>query len=208
VITKRALLAVDIANGVIVAALLPVSFIAVRALSDACTSSHAEFERALYLWWISTAVVATLVYAGIGLPAHGVLRRLVVVVVAVFLFGIALPSLDAGSLDRSRQKRTMADMRTFAEVLERYRMRTGSYPPLRSVTQLQRDTSVHLPTTDAWGNAFRMQSGPYGYSIRSYGLCGQPDSRIVAGELLDVHGDIILINGRFVTYPAGFSSDY
>ena len=119
-----------------------------------------------------------------------------------FLAG-ALPNMDAGMQDRSRQKRTMADMRSLAEAIESCKASTGAFPHAESVQVLQTMTRRRLPLHDAWGNAFTVSSTERGYTIVSYGACGERDLSIQPGAV-SPRGDLVLRDGRFVTFAAGY----
>lgn len=207
-IRERFLAYVDIAVAVaILVLLLPASMWLSHQLADRCTSSATELQRATFIWWFSAFVATAAAYYFLRLPLRRILSRVAFVICFVVLIGLALPSLDFGSLDRSRQKRTMADIRTLEYELENLRSENGAYPNLKTVTDLQRTTKRRTPTTDGWGNAFELTSNSREYTVVSRGLCGQPDRLLDPGEFNDVHGDIVFTNGRFSRYPVGMSTN-
>jgi type II secretory pathway pseudopilin PulG len=143
------------------------------------------------------------------------------VLVIVFMVGIiaaiAIPNLIT-AIDRGKQKRTMADMRTIAAAMEAYATDHGAYPQARSVHDLQdvlAPTYVRvLPAQDAWLQDFRVRvwrgdersTGPDSYAIVSAGKGGvfQFDdlSKYRSGPTTDFTADIVFANGSFFRFPA------
>lgn len=78
------------------------------------------------------------------------------------LAAIAIPNFLAAK-ERSKQKRTMGDLRRLGNAIEEYATYTGGYPNSQSLDQLSSEmtsvlkaTSVaSLPHFDGWGNPFR-----------------------------------------------------
>jgi type II secretory pathway pseudopilin PulG len=191
------------ANAVIAAvsvlALLPASTIAAYRFAHACASSMETAGRSMILWAVGVALLTAVVMMrrGPGTFALSLLVQLAIVGAAA----IALPNLDFGDADRSRQKRTIAAMRSIATAIDEVRLRTGTYPVVTGVAELQRLTTRKLPLTDGWSNAFALQAGRRGYTLSSPGLCGEE-----SGEPNDVRNDIVVRNGTFVRKPAWYES--
>jgi hypothetical protein len=190
------------ANAMLVVAslllLFPASVFAVEALASHCVSSMDRAERSMIVWAVAATLATPAVVRGLA-RANGVrvAASLALQLAVVAAAAIALPNLDFGSLDRSRQKRTVADMRTIAREIHALRGGSGRYPDVQSVAQLRRLTTRNLPVTDAWGTPFLLQSGPNGYTLMSYGLCGQRDAR----RTFTPYDDIVVANGEFVQTP-------
>jgi hypothetical protein len=171
-----------------------------RAMAGGCESDAETSQRCLIIWIIATFVLAL---SAVVLSRQRSVRqwpRVVVPVIAVMLAGVALSQLDFGSGDRSRQKRTMADMRSIAFSLETFRLANGHYP--QTLGELG---NGRVPTIDAWGNRLTVVTSASSYRIESRGLCNELDHGVRRGEVRDVHGDLILENGVFVTYPQGMA---
>ena len=198
---------IDLGVAIAVLLVFPVIVAAIHRFSAPCTTSSAEAVRAILAWWGATLLIVLLVYIFFRMPLARVFRRVAAAMAFVVFVGLALPSLDFGSLDRSRQKRSMADIRSIAFVIEEHRSRTGSYPTAVSVADLQAYGKHPLPFTDAWGNRYLVRSSPDSYSITSFGLCGQPDMLPASGEITVVSGDIRFANGRFITFPTGMKPE-
>lgn len=183
--TNAVLLAVS------VAILFPAAILVAEHLSDGCTSSFERGERAMALWAVVVAITTLLaVRANARTKILSVLFQLAIVAAAA----ITLPNLDFGSLDRTRQKRTLANMRSIMIELDAIRARTGTYPSAASVIELQRVARTRLSAVDGWGNPLMLQSTPRGYTLTSYGLCGARDTTV--RDERDVRADIVVVNGE------------
>jgi hypothetical protein len=126
--------------------------------------------------------------------------------------------------NRSRQKRTMADIRTIATAWEARATSVNSYSvgaarsprvSARPVTTAELALSLEptyvrsLPGTDGWDTAFQLTTGDddaagqaQTYVIRSLGSDRRPD-RIanLTGSTTSFEDDIVYSNGSFVRFP-------
>jgi len=147
-------------------------------------------------------------------------------VAAIFLGAwLVLPNLMV-AVNRGRQRRTMADMRTIATALEARADDTGSYsfgpagrekPPVEQrirladlARALEPKYVRKLPLTDGWGTAFQVTLSDYDdagrpqtYVIRSLGSDGRPDHtlKLASGVTTNFADDLIYSNGSFIRYP-------
>jgi type II secretion system (T2SS) protein G len=169
---ERKLAALDIAIAVATLVLLASIALALPTLSRRCSSSMAQLQQAIIVWWAAAIVLACFVYASFKLPWKRIATRLLSLSAFLLLVGVALPNLDFGSADRSREKRALADMRTIASVLEEYHSETGSYPITVSVRDVRKYSQSHLSGTDPWGSQYIVRSSAGSYSIASHGICG------------------------------------
>src|SRR5712691_1890315 len=113
----------------------------------------------------SNAAVITIVIIG-GL--------LVVVMIIGILSAIAIPNLLT-AMQRSKQKRTMADLRTIATAAEAYGTEHNAYPDAKDLNALNREivpTYVRAPiVVDGWGHPIRYESwSSDGKRIDSYAI--------------------------------------
>jgi type II secretion system protein G len=147
------------------------------------------------------------------------IELLIVVAIIGILAAIAIPNLLT-AMQRSRQKRTMADMRSIATAWEARATDTNAYNAAgATLSWPTADTSVtaiegwlaptyikKLPTYDGWNNAFMVNnSTQLSYSIESYGA----DETETTGSVITTHDfdcDIIFSEGNFVKYPEGTQS--
>ena len=143
-----------------------------------------------------TAIMAAT--AGSGGGASGVVIAIVAVIVIVGFIGIlaaiAVPNLLT-AMQRAKQKRTIADMRTMATSVEEYKA-TNNRPP-ESIKILK----------DGWGNNFRYASDGTNYWIVSGGKDGKFEEaeawHYQEGATTNFDCDIVLSNGSFYRYPEG-----
>ena len=143
----------------------------------------------------------------------------VVALVAVAIVGIlaAIPNLLT-AMERSKQRRTMADMRSIATAVEAYaQVNNKHYPDAVSMDQLAQKLSPayiqNLPVKDGWGNPLRYDcwntagSGPCdSYVIASAGKDGKfelddPTKYQERGATTNFDADIVFENGRFIQAP-------
>jgi type IV pilus assembly protein PilA len=146
------------------------------------------------------------------------IELLIVVAIIGILAAIAIPNLLA-ALQRSRQKRSMADMRTIATAWEAraadvnaYNAAGLSWPaadtPVTSMTFLAPTYIKKLPIYDGWNNEFRVSSNvSNSYTVKSFGGDKRETTTATSAAAQAVtHNfdcDIILSNGYFVQYPEG-----
>jgi type II secretion system protein G len=143
---------------------------------------------------------------------------LIVVAIIGILAAIAIPNLLA-ALQRSRQKRTMADMRTIATAWEAraadvnaYNAAGLSWPAatvgVNTMTFLSPTYVKKLPIYDGWSTEFRVSSNvTNAYTVKSFGADRLETTTVTsaAGQAATdkFDCDIILSNGFFVQYPEG-----
>lgn len=139
---------------------------------------------------------------------------LFVVAIIGVLAAIAVPNM-LNAMQRARQKRTMADMRTIATVAEAYATDNNDvYPRAESMDELKPlvvpKYAQALPALDGWGNELRYRckdDGCTGYAITSSGSDAIFE-HVMAGEYpggatTSFDKDIVYIDGKFVQYPEG-----
>ena len=154
------------------------------------------------------------------------IELLIVVAIIGILAAIAIPNLLT-AMQRSKQKRTMADMRTVATAwearatdLNKYNAAgAASYPTSASnvtidnlITYLAPTYVKTFPRKDGWGNdwflsadqAWGAATAAQQYSITSYGKDGTGQTVPVAGgATTNFDCDIVYSNGSFIQYPEG-----
>ena len=154
------------------------------------------------------------------------IELLIVVAIIGILAAIAIPNLLT-ALQRSRQKRSMADMRTIATGWEARATDTNGYaaagasiswpdPSLDCTVIINILTPTYIrkfPLYDGWGTKFEVGYDNRNYSIESLGADGpeggdnddgtSSDTPITTG---DFDCDLIFSNGNFVVYPEGIQS--
>ena len=147
------------------------------------------------------------------------IELLIVVAIIGIIAAIAIPNL-LNAINRGRQKRSMADIRTIGTAVEAYAVDMAFYPTF-SVGALQGSATIlgnleptyvkTIPREDGWRTPF------YAVSVsRFYTLGSAARDKILSdGNLVsygatitsDMDCDIIYSNGSFVQYPEGVQDD-
>jgi type II secretory pathway pseudopilin PulG len=125
------------------------------------------------------------------------------------LAAIAIPNFLT-AMQRSRQKRTMADMRSVGTAIETYAVDNRVYPTADSLDAL-RPLLVpkyikQLPAVDGWTHPYRYAPLENGYRLVSAGSDGvfdQAPAEYTRGTTNKFDCDIVYSNSEFVVYPAG-----
>ena len=150
------------------------------------------------------------------------IELLIVVAFIGILAAIAIPNLLT-AMQRSKQKRTMADTRTIATAwearatdLNKYNAAGALTLPTNVVTIANLNTYLAptyvktFPTKDGWGNAWAFladqawggTTAAQQYVIISYGKDGAA-SAYPGGATTNFDCDIVYGNGTFLQYPEG-----
>jgi general secretion pathway protein G len=140
------------------------------------------------------------------------IELLIVVAIIGIIAAIAIPNL-LNAINRGRQKRTMADMRSIATSIEAYAVDNSFYPkaiglPANLATHISPTYLKQMPINDGWRRNWvvTVDSSGQNYTIESYARDGQnsgPDT----GVTTDFDHDILYSNGVFVCYPEGIQTD-
>ncbi len=142
------------------------------------------------------------------------IELLIVVAIIGILAAIAIPNLLT-AMQRSKQKRTMADMRSIATAWEARATDTNTYTAAgvtylaatakisAGVANMLQSTYIKMcPVKDAWGTEYDVGSSATQYSIESYGKNTTDDSD-PGGPTTKFDCDILFADGTFVQYPEG-----
>ncbi len=152
--------------------------------------------------------------------------------IVAILSAIAIPNLMTAR-GRSKQKRTMADMRTVGTAWEARATDINSYtvePDSHSATgtdvndfeklhrvspaelrrALEPTYARKLPLKDGWGNDFDFRTGGYKgkdaqiYALRALGSDGRDDGFPYTGiPVKNFRDDLVFANGAFTQFPEG-----
>lgn len=156
------------------------------------------------------------------------IELLIVVAIIGILAAIAIPNMLT-ALQRSRQKRTMADMRSIATAWEARATDTNSYLAAGNISlptsalaaatlgnMLVPTYMKTMPAADGWKNPYLYGATGDNYMIVSAGktatpaIATMPTSPCPAttcGARTSFADDIIFTNGVFVAYPEGTQSN-
>ena len=145
------------------------------------------------------------------------IELLIVVAIIGILAAIAIPNLLT-AIQRSKQKRTMADMRSVAVAWEERAADLNTYAAagvtwpattadgIDGVAPRLEPTYIRrVPVLDAWGHKFATGNTAQDYSIESYGKDGSNESESQGSMIVTskFDCDIIYSGGTFVKYPEG-----
>ena len=149
------------------------------------------------------------------------IELLIVVAIIGILAAIAIPNLLT-AMQRSRQKRTMADIRSVATAWEARATDMNTYslagagitipafgtPTTAAVAAALSPTYIKsMPQNDAWGTPFSVGADAAAYVVASYGKDKAADeatgTSITPGATTKFDNDIIFSNGSFLVYPEG-----
>ena len=155
------------------------------------------------------------------------IELLIVVAIIGILAAVAIPNLLT-AMQRSRQKRTMADMRSLATAWEAYAVDNSRYNAAGALsvmaiatvdvsgpieTALTPTYIKSLAEKDGWGNRYKFEcdqamdatTAANVYVIRSPGRDAifTATSSSPGGATTNFNDDIIYSNGSFVQYPEG-----
>ncbi|MFN2442648.1 MAG: type IV pilin protein [Thermoanaerobaculia bacterium] len=167
-----------------------------------------DHERAAVLQLTSGSGSSVAVAVAIGL--------IVLVGFGGILAAIAVPNLLT-AIQRSKQKRSMADMRSIATALEARATDTNEYPDVGSVNELGPllvPTYIRaLPELDGWERSFEyacwssVEGTPCdSYLLLSRGKDGAPEAKELdqlEGPTTNFDCDILYANGSFIQWPGG-----
>lgn len=148
-----------------------------------------------------------------------VVGGLALVAVIGILAAIAIPNLLTAT-ERSKQKRTMADMRSIATAVEAYATDNNQYPKATSVAELSSSLTPSylgtVPVLDAWGTPMKYECWPSegsGDACARYAVASAGKDKQWEHESLQEYStgtktqkfdnDIVFANGSFAQYPEG-----
>jgi len=147
------------------------------------------------------------------------IELLIVIAIIGILAAIAIPNL-LNAVQRSKQKRTMGDMRSLATAVEAYHVDNGAFPSAAcaggvfstagtalsdgSFTLLTPTYIAQSPKRDGWGEflLYNVDVGRANYNIRSNGRDGS-NGATNCGTTTDFNDDIVYSNGTFLQWPEG-----
>ena len=138
-----------------------------------------------------------------------VVGGLFLVAIIGILAAIAIPNLLTAQ-QRSKQKRTMADIRSVATAAEAYATDNNKYPDASSVAELSAALSPtyirEVPSLDGWGTPMKYERlGDTGYAVGSAGADKTFEhdslSAYTPKPISDFNSDLVFANGEFVQQP-------
>jgi len=139
------------------------------------------------------------------------IELLIVVAIVGIIAAIAVPALIS-ALEKARQKRSMADIRTLAQGVEIYNIDYGFYPVVDGVAAdldplLTPRILKVIPVSDGWSRPFYYASGGERYTLVSYARNGEEDAPYIYGATHRFEDDIVFETGMFLQWPDGVQMD-
>ena len=134
------------------------------------------------------------------------IELLIVVAIIGVLAAIAVPSLMT-AVDKSKQRRSMSDMRMLGQALNFYQIDESIFPasgtPSSTLSTLLRKYSkAPPPAKDGWNRPLIYTSDSQTwYSLESYGKDGIDGVDISYATRLQFELDMIYASGQFVAAP-------
>jgi hypothetical protein len=141
--------------------------------------------------------------------------------VPVVLVAIAIPNMNGG-IQRSKQKRSMADLRSIGTAVEAYATDHGAYPAATNIDELRPlITPVYMkyiPPNDGWGKPFIYESVHCADSkCQRYYIASGGENLELERDSPSEYGtspittstfdaDLVYSNGEFVVAPEGVSN--
>jgi len=149
----------------------------------------------------------------LALSKSGAATGMAIALVAAFLFvplagimaAIAIPNF-LNAVDRGKQKRTMADIRSIGTAVEAFRLQKNAYPDAETIGDLGAALAPEyievMPPTDGWQHPLQVESNGEHYLIYSFGKDGTGTS--CENALTTTFDDqICFADGEFVRSPEG-----
>ena len=149
------------------------------------------------------------------------IELLIVVAIIGIIAAIAIPNL-LNAINRGRQKRSMADLRTVGTAVEAYAVDMAFYPDflagsggaITSVFEafLEPTYVKTVPRNDGWRTLFYASSESRFYTLASAARDKQLETGLTSGIYngritSDMDSDIVYSNGSFMSYPEGIQTD-
>jgi len=133
-------------------------------------------------------------------PGFSLIELLIVMALIGIISTFVVPQLIT-AFERSRQRRTLSDMRAIAGANGTYRVDFGDYAT--DLEDLEPDFMSPVPPGDGWGNTWDYQSNGINYALTSSGRDG------ASGPAAPVpwydepfEADMVLQNGAFTQAPS------
>ena len=145
------------------------------------------------------------------------IELLIVVAIIGIIAAIAIPNL-LNAINRGRQKRSMADIRTIGTSVEAYAVDMAFYPTFAEGAinagtfrnYLEPTYVKTVPREDGWRTSFYASSQSRFYTIASAARDKLLSTNLAGyspGITSSMDCDIVYSNGSFVQYPEGVQTD-
>jgi len=136
------------------------------------------------------------------------IELLIVVAIIGIIAAIAIPNL-LNAIDRGKQKRSMADIRSLGTATESYAVDNNFYPKVSTYATVQPFLQpIYIktaPSSDGWNKVWEYQgdtTNGVDYTLISRAKDGVA-SAITGGQTSNFNCDILFSNGQFFQWPQG-----
>jgi len=134
------------------------------------------------------------------------IELLIVVAIIGIIAAIAVPNL-LSAIDRGKQKRTMADLRSIGTACEQYAIDNNVYPVASAMNTLEGFIEPRYirsaPLADGWSRTFAVASVNAEYTVCSGGKDGGACVSDAGGATSSFTDSITFASGQFVQWPEG-----
>ena len=134
------------------------------------------------------------------------IELLIVVAIIGIIAAIAIPNL-LNAIDRGKQKRTMADLRSLGTAVESYSIDNNQYPVAANLGALEAVVEpIYIrtcPLNDGWNRGISVTSAQVEYTVCSGGKDGGACTNDANGASNSFNDSITFANGQFVQWPEG-----
>jgi general secretion pathway protein G len=136
-----------------------------------------------------------------------IIELLIVVAIIGIIVALAVPNLIS-AIQRSRQSRTVADIRMISEGIEAYQNDNSFYPVVSNgtVAALGAELEIYVRRfneADGWGEPIFYDSDGSHYTVISFGWGSASTLPYLPGPTSTFDADIVFVDGAFVQWPEG-----
>ncbi len=150
---------------------------------------------------------------GIGLSSNDergftLVELLVVVAIIGVISAIAIVALKS-AVDKSRQRKTMATIRSAGTAIQTYSADLGHFPSdgltaAELSLALSGVTFKHVTTTDGWDHDLVYTADTSDFTLESYGRDGADGPQDIGkSSSAEYDYDLVFVNGQFINSPEG-----
>ena len=136
-----------------------------------------------------------------------IIELLIVVAIIGIIAVLAFPNLIA-AIQRSRQSRSVADIRMISQGIESYQTDHSFYPVVDNgtVSELTGPLEIYIRNfnhLDGWGEPVFYDSDGTSYTVISFGANRASNIPYVGGPTDSFDADIVFVDGAFLQWPEG-----
>ena len=140
------------------------------------------------------------------------IELLITVAIIGIVAAIAMPAITS-AIQRARQKRTLAELRTIATAISAYATdfpfmpRVGPGDAVLLAPYLIPTYVRHMPGIDGWQRPIYYEANGIEYTVKSFGAHGIEQIPVRFGPTTSFSDNIVMFNGVFVQWPDGMQTN-